>query len=256
MSEPFVVHCHMPKTGGSALNRRILFARYGMDRVHQMYRFIFERSSRLPIRHRTRAMRCFAATGHVPFGYVDMIYPEALYISVFRDPVERFLSFMNFMLNTPDHAARARLDTSLLERVEDDPDGLILAVLEDPHLVAVHANTQVRLASGTARLAPGPVTSQHLDIAQKNLASPRYLTARHDDLDAFLILLDDILPGRGQDIEGRDIPPDLEKRGPRLLTAKALRPGTLDAIRRENQLDLKLLDMLDGRRAGRTRAAA
>lgn len=249
MSEPFVVHCHMPKTGGSALNRRILHARYGIDRVHQMYRFIFERSSRLPIRHRTKAMRCFAAAGHVPFGYVDPIYPKAIYISVFRDPVERFLSFLNFMLITPDHAARARITKSTFQNFDEDPDGLVMAVLSDRHLSAVHCNTQVRLASGSARLGKTPVGPHHMDAALGNLTNPRYLTARHEELDGFLIRLDDILPGAGNAIDGQDISPKLEKRGKRRLMSDMLHPKTLDAIRSANGYDQRLLGALEKPRA-------
>lgn len=245
MSEPFVVHCHMPKTGGSALNRRILFARYGIDRVHQMYRYIFERSSRLPIRHRTKAMRCFAAAGHIPFGYVDPIYPQAVYVSVFRDPVERFLSFLNFMLITPDHASRAHLPATVFEHFDDHPDGLVMAVLSDERLNAVHCNTQVRLASGSARLGKSPVGPHHMDAALGNLLSPRYLTARHEDLDGFLLRLDGALPGAGNAIDGRDISPVLEKRGKRRLKADMLRPRTLEQIRSANGYDQRLLDALD-----------
>lgn len=245
MSEPFVVHCHMPKTGGSALNRRILFARYGADRVHQMYRFIFERSSRLPIRHRTQAMRCFAAAGHVPFGYVDQVYPEAIYVSIFRDPVERFLSFLHFMAITPEHAARARVPKALIEGLDQDPDALVLASLEDERLRIVQTNTQVRLASGSARLGKAPVGPDHMRAAKENLTNPRYLSALHEDLDGFLLYLDDALPGRGHAIEDQDIPARLEKRGDRRLTADILRPGTIEAIRAANDYDLRLLDALD-----------
>ncbi|MEM7060648.1 MAG: hypothetical protein AAF557_23960 [Pseudomonadota bacterium] len=256
MFETFVVHCHMPKTGGSALNRRILFARYGIDRVHQMYRYIFERSSRLPIRHRTKALRSFAAAGHVPFGYVDPIYPEALYVSVFRDPVERFLSFLNFMLLTPDHAARARLPEKAFSNFEQDPDSLAMAVLADPHLRAVHCNAQVRLASGSARLGKTPVGSDHMDAALGNLSNPRYLTARLEDLDGFLIRLDDILPGEGNAIGAENIPAKLEKRGQRRLHAKMLAPATLTAIRDANDYDLRLIDAVDrNKKRSRQRAA-
>ena len=85
MSEPFLVHAHIPKTGGSALNRRLVFPGFGEDRVCQLYRFVFERAQRLPTRHVSRAMRSSAAAGHVPFGYFERLYPGALYVSVFRE---------------------------------------------------------------------------------------------------------------------------------------------------------------------------
>lgn len=239
--EPFVVHCHMPKTGGSALNQRLFFPRYGTDRVHQLYRHIFERSSRLPLRHRARAMRSVAATGHVPFGYLDGLYPHAVYVSLFRDPVARFLSFVNFMLATPDHKTRTRLDPKLLDRAADDPDALLRGVLGDDHLGVVHANTQTRLASGTARLGQRPVGGQHLAAALQNIADPRYLTGLQHEFEVFIASLDQTLPGDGL-AQPSAIEEKLAKRGHAKITAADLAPKTLGLIRAANDLDLCLIE--------------
>jgi len=239
LPEPFVLHCHIPKTGGSALNQRLLFPRYGKDRVLQMYRFVFERSSRLPLRHRTRAMRVFAAAGHVPFGYADRLYPQTLYISVFRDPVDRFLSFLNFVLATPDHAVRAHLPAELLNA--DAADDLVLAVLADPKLARVHGDTQTRLAAGMARLGDVPAGADHLAVALLNLDNPRYLVGAQHDLDGFLKRTAHRLPSAGKTGRLREkVAPRLAKRGPGLIRAGALGTRAHAAIEDANRLDMAL----------------
>lgn len=241
-SEPFLVHCHMPKTGGSALNQRFLFQRYGHQNVHLMYRFIFERSSRLPIRHRTRAMRSFAASGHIPFGFLDSLYPDAIYVSVFRDPVERFLSFINFMMMTEDHAARGRLMAGTDNSGEPDPEDLVQAALGDEKIVRIHGNAQCRLASGNARLSAAPACGLHLAAAQQNIANPRYVIGLQSHLPAFLARLWR-MTGSSAELAGVPEPKqELEKRLPRRLQAANLSPRTLDRVRSINDLDLHLVD--------------
>lgn len=246
---PFVVHCHMPKTGGSALNRRLLFPRFGVDRVHQLYRFVFERSSRLPIRHRSPAMRAYAATGHVPFGYLDALYPDAVYLSIFRDPVSRFLSLLSFMLATPDHGMRAHLPRRVLDRAAEDPDALVYAVLAVPSLAAIHGNAQTRLAAGAARLGHAPVGPDHVHAAKANLTNPRYIAGLQPDLERFLVHLDTVLPGpRLGAVQIH--PAKLEKRGIRRLALSDLAPRTLAAIEAANAHDCALLDIVARRAPG------
>ncbi|MEM9140568.1 MAG: hypothetical protein AAGB15_12140, partial [Pseudomonadota bacterium] len=216
--------------------------RFGTAQVYQMYRFIFERSSRLPLRHRARAMRSRAAIGHIPFGYFDLLYPDALYVSLFRAPEARFLSFVNFMLATPDHKSRQRLDPGVLDRAAEDPDAVVRAVLEDEHLALIHANTQTRLAAGAARLGPHPVTGAHLQIALMNLGDPRYLVGLQEDFDAFVLRLDGLLPGDGV---APAVPPRLAKKGHARIGLAHLSPKSRARIRSANALDLALIDAIE-----------
>lgn len=241
LPEPFVVHCHVPKTGGSALNQRLLFPRYGTKRVLQLYRHVFERSSRLPLRHRSRAMRVYGVAGHVPFGYVDALFPQALYISVFRDPIDRFLSFVNFVLATEDHAVRRRLRPDTVARAKDAPDDLIAAILGDRRLVVTQANTQTRLAAGSARLSSSPVTAEHLALARHHIAHPRYLVGVQHDLDGFLRRTATRLPSAGKIGRLRkSVPERLAKRGFALIDQTMLQPATLAAVRDANRYDMAL----------------
>lgn len=249
--DPFVVHCHMPKTGGSALNQRLLFPRFDPARVQQWYRFVFERASRLPLRHRTGALRAYAATGHVPFGYLDALYPDAIYVSVFRDPVSRFLSFLSYVLATPDHGLRARLPAKVLTHADQDPDAFVAAVLANPKAAVVHGNVQTRLAAGAARLGRRPVEAEHLTAARAHLRDPRYIVGLQSELDGFLDHLDRALPGpplaRLVSGSAQD-----EKRGLRRISSGDLAPKTIAAIEDANALDCALLDAAARRSPART----
>lgn len=239
MSEPFIVHSHIPKTGGSALNQRVLFPIYGQDRAYLLYRYVFETASRLPRRHVARAMRSEVAVGHVPFGYFDEIYPEAVYISVFREPVSRFVSFLNFVLANPNHAVRERLGAEVMDRVADDPDRFIEAILDEPRLAVVHQNVQVRLASGAPRLGACKVSTDHLEAALRNIRRDRYISGVQEDMDALILALRERFP----DVRaGKAASANLEKRLEKKLSVHSFAPRTLDRIRSANGFDMRLYE--------------
>ncbi len=239
MSEPFIVHSHIPKTGGSSLNRRVLFPMYGEKRVYQMYRYVFETASRLPRRHVAQAMRSFVAVGHVPFGYFDEIYPDALYVSVFREPVSRFVSFLNFVLSNPEHAVRQKLDKEVVRNAGEDPDRFISSVLAEPRLAIVHPNAQVRLASGAARLGETPVTKHHLEAALRNVARDRYVTGVQENMPSVIQQLQTRFPNlRPRNASAAQ----LEKRLTKTLNVDQLSAKTKGRLRAANELDLRLYE--------------
>ncbi len=253
MPDPFVVHCHIPKTGGSALNRRVLFPRFGEAQVYQLYRYVFECAERLPLRHTSRAMRSVAAAGHVPYGFFMRAYPKATYVSVFRDPEPRFLSFLNFVLATPGHKIRERLDAQVLDRAGDDPDRFVTAVLEDAHLAMIQSNVQTRLAAGRARLGQHAVTRDDLEAAMFNLAQPNYLAGDQANMGAFEDLLTDRL---GPVLQQPRPDEKLEKRLAHRISLEALGPDARARIRAANELDLRLYEVVAGKRAPAITCAA
>ena len=257
MPDPFLVHCHIPKTGGSALNRRFLYPALGERYVYQLYRYVFERASRIPTRHVSRAMRSHAATGHVPFGFFDRVYPEALYFSVFREPIERMVSFLNFVLANPEHKVNARLPQQAVLNASDDPDAYVAAVLAEPRLQVVQANVQTRIAGGAARLGDRPVGHEHLAQALENLSHRRYLVGHQSDLDGFI---DGLSQFSGLRFRPKDRPTEsnarLEKRLPRVLRLTDLKPRTIDMLRAANDLDLALCDSVAERQGLSVRKAA
>ncbi|MEM7190256.1 MAG: sulfotransferase family 2 domain-containing protein [Pseudomonadota bacterium] len=239
MRDPFLVHCHIPKTGGSALNRRFLFARFGEKNVHQMYRYVFERFSSLPMRHRARSMRSFAASGHVPFGYFDQIYPEAVYISVIREPVARFVSFLNFVASEPGHAVYQRLCQQGVDPLRADPECCVAAALSDPHLKAIHCNATTRLAGGQARLGRTLIDWRIYEAALANLAKARYLVGLQSELPEFMARL---AISFGAPAGPVSVPAKLEKRLGRRISISDLAPATVNRIAQANDLDRRLYD--------------
>ena len=241
MSEPFIVHSHIPKTGGAVLNTGLLFPMHGKARVYQMYREAFETTPSLPRQHTARAMRSYIAVGHVPFGYLDKIYPEAIYLSIFREPVARFLSFLNSVLNDPEHAIRECLCRSVFQNAADDPEPLIMAVLGEPRLVILHGNTQVRLAGGSPLRDRCPTTSDHLDAALRHIAQSRYVTGIQENLSAMFARLQlrfDHTRAIATD------PARPRERHARAIRVDAIRPKILDRLRAASDLDIRLYDQL------------
>ena len=240
-SEPFVVHCHIPRTGGMTVNQRLLVPRYGADRVQQLYNGPFARFARLPLRHRTPAMRAYAAAGHVPFGYVDALYPAAVYVSVFRDPVSRFLADLNHALCAPRNMLRARLGPDRIQMAGADPDRFVTAVLSDPSLGVLCTNLQTRLAAGTARIGRYAIDAAHLTAAKTHLANPRYLIGLMSGMDQFLERLDAILPGFGPGLIPAD-PTRAQGQAAPVLTSAGLTARTLAAIEDSNALDMVIYE--------------
>lgn len=243
MAERFLVHCHIPKTGGSALNRRLILPGFGEGAVQRLYRYVFECAAVLPVRHRGRAMRSFAAAGHVPFGYFAPVYPGALHVSVFREPVERFVSFLNYVFANHEHSARRRLPGPVVDGAADDPDRFALAILDEPRLAVVHGNVQTRLASGLPRRGEAPVEAGDLARALSNLDRPDYLWGAQEDLDGFIARLAGVLEAGGRRVTtAADVPDRLAKRLGRRFAATDLAPATLCRITDANRLDMDLYD--------------
>lgn len=250
----FLVHSHIPKTGGSALNQRFLFPRYGQDRVQMLYRYVFEAAHRLPRRHVTPSMRCEAATGHVPYGYFDRVYPGATYVSVFREPIDRMLSFLNFVLATPGHKVHERIGRDVSGRAAEDPDAFVMAVLTEPRLAVVHADVQTRLAAGCARLGEASVEALHHDVASDNLDRRNYLSGDQSTLAGLISDLAERYPASTAMQPAS--PPDakLEKRLPKTLSRSMLARSTIEALEQANRWDLSLYDQISRRTQNRAAA--
>lgn len=245
MADPFLVHCHIPKTGGSALNRQLLVPSFGEDRIHWLYRYVFECAAGLPLRHRARSMRALGATGHVPYGYYRNVYPDALYISVFREPLTRFVSFLNFICANPGHAVRRRIAPEIIAAAAADPDRLANAILTEPRLKVVHSDVQTRLAAGLPRLGEVQVGEDDLDHAFHNLLRPDYLWGAQENLTTFADQIENWLhAGRHRVRRVEDVPDTLVKRLERHFVLDDLSPTTQARISAANTLDRQLYDQV------------
>ncbi|MEO1612403.1 MAG: hypothetical protein AAFU55_08640, partial [Pseudomonadota bacterium] len=84
----------MPKTAGSALNRRVFLPRFDAARTWLAYGVAVERRRALD-QAEAPARPAFIA-GHVPYGFADPLGRETVHVSVLRDPVDRVVSFLNY----------------------------------------------------------------------------------------------------------------------------------------------------------------
>lgn len=254
MSEPFVVHCHVPSSGSGHLNRRLLFARYRQERVLQLYEAEYGTAQRLPLSRISWAMRCHAAAGHVPIGFFDRIYPAALHIIVLREPVARWLDALNAMLAMPEHPFHQRLGPDVVSLATEEPDACVRVVLEDRRILQRGTDVQTRLASGMARFGRRTPDIDDLSVALANLSRKDVLAGDYRTMDAFLTGLRDILPGA--DTAHRiSSPKHSPARPPQIITPDMLTARTLEGIRAVNSFDLRLHDRFAAGR-GPLRAAA
>lgn len=237
MQEPFVVHCWIPGTG-NALDRRVLVPAYGAGNIQFLTGTQIEQATRLPTAEVSRAMRSMAASGTVPFGFFERIYPEAIYLSVLRDPVARFLECLQVQ------------ETGYTEQ---DPAALVEAALADAPFMRIEANLQTRIVSGRAIREPDPVQQAHFEAARICLTRRNYLVGHHAQLDRYLMRLDGLLPSMRPSWP-RESPALRPSQAPRFATAD-LPPRLVQRIRQANYWDLRLHEMVELDRAG-ARAAA
>lgn len=105
MNDPVLIFVHVPKAGGTTLHTILArqyapAATYRLDIQHpgELQRFL-----ELPPEARAR-IRCLR--GHLPFGLHTQLPRPPHYITLLRDPVERFLSQYRHCLRAPENAAR------------------------------------------------------------------------------------------------------------------------------------------------------
>ena len=95
--EEAIIFLHIPKAGGSTLNRLIeleypLYEIYSID--PSFYKWSWEHLQRLS---KERLKRTHVFKGHMLFGLHTILPQPATYITILREPVERVLSSFYFM---------------------------------------------------------------------------------------------------------------------------------------------------------------
>lgn len=248
-----VVHAHVPRAGAEALNRSVFLRRFRRDETLLAYDDRYAGQARMrPLS--AAEENCVAsarfAMGHLPYGFFDGLGRWTLYISVFDDPVRRFLSFAGSVLATPPDMAAALLSDCRAELRRDDPDALCAALLDVPAILARQCNSMTRIAAGLP--AVGVATEPaHLSMARANIERVNYLVARRDQLSRFAAGLREILclepifsrPGEGGWERGAASGAPGGPR-PAPIRAEDLSTETLRRIEQANALDMALYDRL------------
>jgi hypothetical protein len=177
LASPTLIYLHLPKCGGTTLNRLIEWE-YSPLRIYSVdpsfFRWSWYRLLRWPER---RLARLEVIKGHMPFGIHRRLPHPATYITVLREPVERVISEYYFALHYrlhPQHRAMQSLS------------------LEQYAATTPHHNLQCKLLAGL----PGPrdflagdCTEQTLETAKANLAGHFALAGLTERFDETLALL-------------------------------------------------------------------
>ena len=169
---PVLIFLHLPKCGGTTLNRLIEWE-YPLDRVFSVdpsfFRWSHRRVSRWP---RTRLDRMQVFKGHMPFGLHERLSRPATYITFLREPVERVISEYYFAKHHRLHPQHRQMQTLTLPEY----------ALQTPH-----HNMQTKLIAGHGDFPDflaGDCDEQVLETACRNLAqhfSFAGLTERFDE---------------------------------------------------------------------------
>jgi len=169
---PTLIYLHLPKCGGTTLNRLIEWE-YPPHRIYSVDPSFFRWSYYRLLRKSPRRLDGLRVIkGHMPFGVHRLIGRPSTYITVLRDPVERVISEYYFALHYPLHPQHQRMQTLTLEQYAT---------------TTPHHNLQCKLLAGSPAqrdFLAGDCTEQTLEAAKANLAahfSLAGLTERFDE---------------------------------------------------------------------------
>jgi len=155
--EETIIFLHLPKCGGTTLNR-IIEWEYPPLRVFSVdpsfFRWSYYRMTRWSARRLAR-IRVFK--GHMPFGLHERLPQPATYITVLRDPVDRAVSEYYYALSRPVHPQHRMMKSMTIDQyVSTTP----------------HTNVQTKLTAGEYSgydFLAGECTEKTLETACRNL---------------------------------------------------------------------------------------
>jgi sulfotransferase famil protein len=177
-----IIFTHVPRTAGTTLIT-ILERQYRPDQ--QFYFYVREKFGttdealeefmQLPEKKRSRLK---VLQGHVSFG-LHRYYNRYTYIALFRDPVERVVSYYYYVINQPGHylhnivlANRMRLEEFVKAGLSTEFD-----------------NIQTRQISGVEGVSYGKCTGKMLEIAKLNLVRHYTIAGLTERFDETVMLM-------------------------------------------------------------------
>lgn len=177
-AEPILIFLHMPRSGGTTLNRLIEWE-YGAMSVFAVdphfYRWSYNALARAQA---VDLPDLKALQGHMPFGVHTLLNRPAIYITMLRDPIQRVISEYYFRLHRPLRHPREHREVRGLS-------------LEDYIRTTPRHNVQTKLAAGCGigyDFLEGPCTADTLAMAEHNLSRYFGLVGLTERFDEFLAL--------------------------------------------------------------------
>jgi hypothetical protein len=159
VDSPTLLYLHLPKCGGTTLNRLIEWE-YPPHRIYSIDPSFFRWSYYRLLRKSPRRLdKLRVIKGHMPFGVHKLLRQASTYITVLREPVERVISEYYFALHHPLHPQHKRMQTLTLEQYA---------------CTTPHHNLQCKLLAGPPPqrdFLAGDCTEETLAIAKANLAA-------------------------------------------------------------------------------------
>jgi hypothetical protein len=220
-AEPLILFLHVPKTGGTTL-QRIIGRQYPSDAICMIRRPTPRTPAELRERSRTFSPHAAVIQGHMPFGLHELLARRATYITLLRNPIDRVISDYYFILSRPVHSLHETLHSESISLVEFASMGRFPGV----------DNLQTRLLSGRG-MSPKACTTDILDEAKRNLREHFSVVGLTERFDETLILLKRLFRWRFVLYVRRNVIRDRPD-------TRSVDEHTLRAIESSNQLDIEL----------------
>jgi hypothetical protein len=218
------IFLHIPKTAGTTLHD-IIERQYAHDTIYTFgsdaHAAVKEfKNLSFAEREKIQLLR-----GHMAFGLHEFLPATNQYFTVLRDPVQRVISYYNFILRTPDHYLYEVVQTGNLSLFE----------LLKSELPLMMNDAQVRLLSGVwGDVGFGEVSRAMLQTAVRNLEQYFLVVGLTKEFDKTLFLLRKSLNWRSDTYYERK---NVTRQG---TNQRDLSVETIDLIKQKNQMDIAL----------------
>lgn len=218
-----IIFLHIPKAAGTTLHR-IIERQYPQEHVLSFGADAVGSLAAFKAMSNEERSEIQVLKGHLPFG-VHKYFPQpTTYITFLRNPVERIISYYQFVLLNPEHYLHEQVTSQ---------DMSLLEVLENKMTPDI-ANGQVRLLSGVWNNVPvGECTQQMLDKAKEHMHANFSVIGLVEQFDASLILLKRAFNWQHIHYQKQNVSANRSSQ----ITVS---PQTLKAIQHYNNLDTQL----------------
>lgn len=237
--EKSVIFLHIPKAGGTTLNK-IIKRQYRPDKIyivrdsknsHKRFQDCIDEIKVLPLAEREKIK---VLRGHMGFGLHDFLPQPSVYLTLLRDPVERVISHYYFVLRTPHHYLHQKVTSEKMSLEDCIYSGI------SPEL----DNGQTRLLSSTNGDVDLPIPFGHcneemLERAKENLRKYFVGVGLVESFDESLLLFKKLLNWNNIFYTKRNVTQNRPSQS-------NFSPETLQLIRKHNEFDLELYQYAAG----------